>query len=113
MHESDPLTSFEDSIEPSDGFVQRVMCAVRREARPPAPIPFPWRISAAGALLATVACALGSALNARGVDFVPRLSASMFRLDAPLGSVGAIGVAVALACLAVAAAADWYVARSE
>jgi len=110
MHEAESTPSFDDSIEPSEGFVDRVMTAVRREARAPAPIPFPWRISAAGALLAIASAHATIALSARGLDILPGVSLSLFPLDAPL--LG-LGTAVALVSLALAAAANWYVARSE
>jgi hypothetical protein len=53
MDEIDRILSSEKPIEPSSHFTRRVLDEVRREARTPPPIPFPWRrIAVAAGLLA-------------------------------------------------------------
>ncbi len=51
----DRILSREDEILPSAGFTASVMESVRREARAPAPIPFPWKRALPVLVLAALA----------------------------------------------------------
>jgi len=63
----DHILSKEQEIIPSSGFVNSVMDSVRREARTPAPIPFPWKRALPG--LASVVLSLALLLIAGGMLF--------------------------------------------
>jgi hypothetical protein len=52
--EMDRMLLREDEILPSAGFTSSVMDAVWREAKAPAPIPFPWKRALPGMIVAAV-----------------------------------------------------------
>ncbi len=54
MDDLDRILAGESGIEPSSGFAETVMDAVRAEAARPAPIPFPWRRLLPGLALSCV-----------------------------------------------------------
>ena len=59
------------TLEPSSGFADSIMDAVRREATTPAPLPFPWRRVAPGlavCLLAIVAAAIVALPGTAGAE---------------------------------------------
>jgi hypothetical protein len=59
------ILSVDDPMEPSPGFAQRVMAAVRQEAATPAPIPFPWRTCSASLAVCGALIAAGTVALAR------------------------------------------------
>lgn len=92
----DRALSAEDAIIPSSGFTASVMEAVRRDAKTPPPIPFPWKRALPG-LLACVASlaaflSLGVALPGRGAE----VSKTLVRAIEIAKDAGAGWIALAL-----------------
>ncbi len=100
MQDLDHLLAAPDSIEPSSGFADGVLEALRRKQRERPPIPFPWRRLGAG-LCATVALALaGAVLLSRAGVPTDALPASPDALPASLQALSRAGPTLAQAALA-------------
>ena len=93
MQDLDHLLAAPDSIEPSSGFADGVLEALRRKQRERPPIPFPWRRLGAG-LCATVALALAGAV------LLSRAGVPTDALPASLQALSRAGPTLAQAALA-------------
>lgn len=104
------LTTANDSILPSSGFVESVMATVVEQAAMPAPIPFPWKralpglIGVAAALVLLVAT-LPAVLRSASSSIVRPAVLFGWRATQPLTGHSAealglgVSLAISLACL--------------
>lgn len=93
MQDLDHLLTAPDSIEPSSGFADGVMEALRQKQREGPPLPFPWRRLGAG-LCATVVLALAGAV------LLSRAGVPADALPASLQALSRAGPTLAQAALA-------------
>jgi hypothetical protein len=77
----------EDEILPSSGFAASVMDAVWREAKAPAPIPFPWKRALPGIVVAAVVLALILGAGIAAVAHLSNAAAPQAEASTPSSSI--------------------------
>ncbi len=105
MDDLDRILAGESGIEPSSGFAETVMDAVRAEAARPAPIPFPWRRLLPGLALSCVLLVVAAILATRAG--APMLRLPPIDPEAIARAAVASGIPWALAALA----GSWLIVR--
>jgi len=92
--EVDTILSSDDGLEPSSGFAQSVMNAVRRQAAEPPPLRFPWHWFILGVAACLTAAASGAALW-------PRAEPALLALAAPLAPLASVAPELGYAAAAL------------